>query len=68
MKTAVTAIYEMLEQGKVSDLAEMKEWFMNVEKTGIIKAFNEGQGGTFGSIILIDAELQYYSDTYRELL
>ena len=32
MKTVVQEIYESLHEGRISDLAEMKEWFLVREK------------------------------------
>ena len=39
MKTAVDEIFEMLYDGKISELAEMKEWFKKKEKVQITSAW-----------------------------
>jgi hypothetical protein len=55
-QTAVEAIYELLDENRISDIAEMKPWFMNMEKEQITKAYNSAIPFKFGE--------EYYNKTY----
>jgi hypothetical protein len=56
--TAVEQIFLMIENNEVSNLAEMKEWFINLEKQNIIEAFEEGAFDIMHS-------QQYYNETFK---
>lgn len=42
MKTPIEKIFEMLENNDISNLSEMKEWFLNEEKEFLKKSFDYG--------------------------
>jgi hypothetical protein len=63
-KTAVQKIYAMLDEGKVSDLAEMKEWFLNEEKQQMKDCYANGmQVGTGNAVSSFDL---HYITTFTQ--
>lgn len=42
MKTAIMQLYDMLDEGKISDIAEIKEFYLALEQNQIENAFENG--------------------------
>jgi len=62
-KTAMMKLYDMLDEGQISEIAEIKEYFLMLEKEqimeGYIMALLDGDAK-----IRRDAE-DYYNETYK---
>lgn len=62
-KTAMMKLYDMLDKGQISEIAEIKEFFIMLEREQIITAFCEGydhDGDNYDG-----AEISYYNRTYK---
>jgi hypothetical protein len=60
-KTAMMKIYDMLDEGQISEIAEIKEYFLMLEQKQIMNAWAHGvlsQGDKTAE--------QYYNETYKE--
>ena len=60
-KTAMMKLYDMLDRGKISEIAEIKEYFLMLEQKQIMNTWAYGvlsQGDK--------TEEQYYNETYKE--
>ena len=59
-KTAITKLYDMLDEGQISEIAEIKEYFLMLEQKQIMNAWAHGvwsQGDKTAE--------QYYNETYK---
>jgi len=59
-KTAITKLYDMLDEGQISEIAEIKEYFLMLEQKQIMNAWAYGvlsQGDKTAE--------QYYNETYK---
>ena len=59
-KTAMMKLYDMLDEGEVSEIAEIKEYFLMLEQKQIMNAWAYGvlsQGDKTAE--------QYYNETYK---
>jgi hypothetical protein len=63
-QTAVEAIYELLDENRISDIAEMKPWFMNMEKVQIKKAYESGCTGEVFELNCNESAETYYQKNY----
>ena len=66
MKTAVDEIFEMLYDGKVSELAEMKEWFKHKEKVQITSARKDQFDKVLSDRVQERFANEYYDRYYGE--
>lgn len=60
MKTVITQLYEMLDEGKVSEIAEIKEYFLMLEERQIKDAYLNGWVNCYPTKDSSD----YYMETY----
>lgn len=60
MKTAMMQLYEMLDEGKVSDIAEIKEYFLMLEERQIKDAYLSGWVNCYPT----KGSSDYYIETY----
>jgi hypothetical protein len=60
MNTAMMQLYEMLDEGKVSDIAEIKEYFLVLEERQIKDAYLNGWINSYPTKDSSD----YYKETY----
>jgi hypothetical protein len=58
-KTAMMKLYDMLDEGKISEIAEIKEYFLMLEREQIIDAYDKNKMGR------VDYGEQYYNETYK---
>ena len=59
-KTAMMRLYDMLDEGQISEIAEIKEYFLMLEQDQIMNAWAQGAvGQNYGT-----AE-NYYNETYK---
>jgi len=59
-KTAMMKLYDMLDEGQISEIAEIKEYFLTLEQKQIMNAWAYGvlsQGDKTAE--------QYYNETYK---
>ena len=59
-KTAMMKLYDMLDEGQISEIAEIKEYFLMLEQKQIMNAWAYGvlsQGDKTAE--------QYYNETYK---
>jgi hypothetical protein len=59
-KTAMMKLYDMLDEGQISEIAEIKEYFLMLEQTQIMNAWAYGvlsQGDKTAE--------QYYNEIYK---
>jgi hypothetical protein len=59
-KTAMVKLYDMLDEGQISEIAEIKEYFLMLEQKQIMNAWAYGvlsQGDKTAE--------QYYNETYK---
>ena len=59
-KTAIMKLYDMLDRGQISEIAEIKEYFLMLEQKQIMNAWAYGvlsQGDKTAE--------QYYNETYK---
>ena len=59
-KTAIMKLYDMLDEGQISEIAEIKEYFLMLEQKQIMNAWAYGvlsQGDKTAE--------QYYNETYK---
>jgi len=59
-KTAMMRLYDMLDEGQISEIAEIKEYFLMLEQKQIMNAWAYGvlsQGDKTAE--------QYYNETYK---
>jgi len=63
-RTAVMRIYDMLDEGKISDLAEIKEFFLVMEQRQIMDAVYAGMQAAPFDPNMGRAEL-YYNELYE---
>ena len=66
MKTAVDEIFEMLYDGKISELAEMKEWFKHKEKVQITSAWKTQFDKVLSNKVQERLANEYYDRYYGE--
>ena len=66
MKTAVDEIFEMLYDGKISELAEMKEWFKKKEKVQITSAWKTQFDKVLSNKVQERFANEYYDRYYGE--
>ncbi len=52
-------LYDMLDEGKISEIAEIKEYFLMLEREQIIDAYDKNKMGR------VDYGEQYYNETYK---
>lgn len=64
MKTVMMQLYEMLDEGKVSDIAEIKEYMLVIEQRQIEEAYLEGYTQRAGGFPLEGTK--YYMETYKK--
>lgn len=60
-------LYDMLDEGKISDIAEIKEYFLMLEQKQIEQAFEEGQEDEYQyhiNSLPKSYPQQYYNQTY----
>jgi hypothetical protein len=58
-KTAMMKLYDMLDEGQISEIAEIKEYFLMLEREQIIDAYDKNKMGR------VDYGEQYYNETYK---
>ena len=66
MKTAVDEIFEMLYDGNISELAEMKEWFKHKEKVQITSAWKTQFDKVLSNKVQERLANEYYDRYYGE--
>lgn len=64
MKTVMMQLYEMLDEGKISDIAEIKEYMLVLEQKQIEEAYLEGYTRRAGGFPFEDNK--YYIETYEK--
>lgn len=66
MKTTVEKIYDMLENNDISNLAEMKEWFLMEEKSNLKMAFDFSEKEMHSSFSANFYKRKSFDDFYQE--
>ena len=60
-KTAMMKLYDMLDEGQISEIAEIKEYFLMLEQKQIMNAW------AYGVLSQGDKTAEhYYNETYKE--
>lgn len=59
-KTVVEKIFDMIEDGKFSDLVERKEWFMMEEKKHLESSFTEARSFKMNKLKWLNFNLFYH--------
>jgi hypothetical protein len=66
-QTAVEAIYELLDENRISDIAELKPWFLNMEKEQIIDSFRNGLDDFYDKdTFFYENGEKYYNENYKQ--
>jgi hypothetical protein len=66
-KTAVMKLYDMLDEGRISEIAEIKEYFLMLEQKQIMNAWDKRcSHGVVSQTWHIETKNgeQYYNETY----
>ena len=61
-------LYDMLDEGKISDIAEIKEYFLMLEQRQIIEAWEDGAESEYQYHINCETRsdsIIYYNETYK---
>jgi len=64
-KTAMMKLYDMLDEGQISEIAEIKEYFLMLEQKQIEEAWESGAFGGGQFVQIIDNAKEYYSVMYE---